>query len=186
MQINHLEETVIVFSGDDIGECDRAIWVRKDWYDEHNGEECASADHWKVENRRMLHVLACPRPECTAKPEGWVAIRSQAADAATSAAGGAGQTQDVMEMLASVESPAAPAPSPLDDEEQPQRKPINTNEVALAGGAAAARGAGSAPPRKLQTFPKDSPFSDPECVTIVTARGWDDFPYHTYPLGDGY
>ena len=34
-------------------------------------------------NRRMLHVLACPRPECTAKPEGWVAIRSQAADAAT-------------------------------------------------------------------------------------------------------
>ena len=37
----------------------------------------------------------------------------------------------------------------------------------------------------FQTFPKDSPFNDPECVTIVTARGWDDFPYRTYPLGDG-
>ena len=37
----------------------------------------------------------------------------------------------------------------------------------------------------FQTFPKDKPWSDPECVTIVTARSWDDFPYHTYPLGDG-
>ena len=58
IQVKHLEDTVIVFEGPTVGKCDRAIWVRKDWYDNHDGEECASADHWKVEDRRMLHVDA--------------------------------------------------------------------------------------------------------------------------------
>ena len=58
IRVKHLEDTVIVFEGPTVGKCDRAIWVRKDWYDNHNGEECASADHWKVEDRRMLHVDA--------------------------------------------------------------------------------------------------------------------------------
>ena len=40
----------------------------------------------------------------------------------------------------------------------------------------------------FQTFPKDKPFSAPQCVTLVMARRWDDSP--TTPThsadGDGY
>ena len=37
----------------------------------------------------------------------------------------------------------------------------------------------------FQSWPKATPCQDPACITIVTAKSWDDFPYSTYPLGNG-
>lgn len=37
----------------------------------------------------------------------------------------------------------------------------------------------------FQSWPKATPCQAPQCITIVTARGWGDFPYRTYPLGSG-
>ena len=44
--ITHMHDTNIVFEGPGAQRCDVAVWVRFDFYDQHPGEECSSANYF--------------------------------------------------------------------------------------------------------------------------------------------
>ena len=44
--ITHLDNTNIVYKGPGADRCDVAVWVRMDFYDQHPGQECSSADYF--------------------------------------------------------------------------------------------------------------------------------------------
>jgi hypothetical protein len=77
------------------------------------------------------------------EPDGWVAIRAQAADACeTKVAGADKETDNILDMLATMDSPAAADAGPA---EPGKRRPINTNEI-----------------RKRAPITRDQPEPEPE------------------------
>ena len=83
------------------------------------------------------------------EPNGWVAIRAQAADVnERKAAGVGGETDNILDMLATMESPPVANTGPA---EPGQRRPINTNESRK-----------HAPLTKGETQPEPEPEPEPD------------------------